>query len=276
MHAPRSSLYLGFVAVVCLATSASEARPPSPWSRAQLPSNGEAHSIGGYSSGCIEGAKPLPLSGKGHRVMKPERNRHYGHPALVAFVERIAHQLQSHKEQPLGVGDLGQPRGGPAPNGHASHQSGLDVDLWFSPGVEGGEQHSVVDLAANQRSEHWSKRVPTALKLAGSSPEVARVFVNPLIKKELCEHTTGDRTWLRKLRPWYGHHEHFHVRLACPEESPECKNQGAIPKGDGCGELDWWLSAQHKKDRSKGVAKYGKRIGAKAHLPNSCLSLIQK
>ena len=31
----------------------------------------------------------------------------------------------------LSIGDLGQARGGPAPSGHVSHQSGLDVDIWF-------------------------------------------------------------------------------------------------------------------------------------------------
>ena len=30
------------------------------------------------------------------------------------------------------VGDMAQPRGGPLPFGHASHQTGLDVDIWFT------------------------------------------------------------------------------------------------------------------------------------------------
>jgi len=52
----------------------------------------------------------------------------------------------------------------------------------------------------------------------------------------------GDRGWLNKVRPWWGHTYHFHVRLDCPAGMSTCVPQKAPPPGDGCGaELDAWL-----------------------------------
>ena len=47
-----------------------------------------------------------------------------------------------------------------------------------------------------------------------------------------------------KVRPWYGHNDHIHVRLKCPADSPNCRKQPPVPGGDGCAakELDYWFS----------------------------------
>lgn len=258
-----------FLGAVALA-SAAAAGPESVWSRARAPADGPALSIGGYSAGCVQGAKELPIEGAHYGVMKPERHRNFGHPSLVAFVLKLSEALEERHLAPLGVGDLGQARGGPAPNGHASHQNGLDVDLWFSPGLPGGPQQPMVDLSTNEPSPHFDERVPALLELAARDARVARIFVHAVIKRELCEKATGDRTWLAKLRPWYGHYEHFHVRLACPAGSPECQAQPPIPLGDGCKEVDWWLSPEFAEDRAKKGKTYGKRVGAQPKLPESC------
>jgi penicillin-insensitive murein DD-endopeptidase len=271
----RGLLRAGTYASVVGVALAAIAAPESGWSRAKGPANGPALSIGGYSAGCVQGAKALPLAGVNYTVMKPERHRNFGHPALVAFVEQIGKALEERHLAPLGVGDLGQARGGPAPNGHASHQNGLDVDLWFSPGGPGAAQQPMVDLLTNKPSPHYGERVPALLELAAKDARVARIFVNAVIKRELCEKATGDRSWLAKLRPWHGHHEHFHVRLACPADSPECQAQPPIPTGDGCNELDWWLSPESSKDRSKAGETYGKRVGAQPKLPDSCEKLVK-
>lgn len=263
-----------FASVIGLAMAALAA-PESGWSRAKGPVGGPALSIGGYSAGCVQGAKELPLTGVNYSVMKPERHRNFGHPALVAFVAELGKALEERHLAPLGVGDLGQARGGPAPNGHASHQNGLDVDLWFSPGGPNATQQPMVDLLTNKPSPHYGERVPALLELAAKDGRVARIFVNAVIKRELCEKTIGDRSWLAKLRPWHGHHEHFHVRLACPADSPECQAQPPIPAGDGCNELDWWLSPESSKDRSKAGETYGKRVGAQPKLPDSCEKLVK-
>lgn len=259
---------LGFVAVV------TSAGAETPWSKAKAPAKGPALAIGGYSAGCVQGAKELPLQGTNYVIMKPERRRNFGHPLLVAFVSELGTALEERHIAPLGVGDLGQARGGPAPNGHASHQNGLDVDLWFSPGGPNATQEPMVDLATMKPSPHYGERAAGLLELAARDPRVARIFVNAVIKRELCEKTTGERGWLGKLRPWHGHHEHFHVRLACPADSPECQPQPPIPTGDGCGELDWWLNPEAAKDRSKAMEGYGKRVGAQPKLPESCEKVV--
>jgi penicillin-insensitive murein endopeptidase len=76
----------------------------------------------------------------------------------------------------------------------------------------------------------------------GVAEKVARIFVHPGIKQALCQ-AGADRGWLRKVRPWWGHDSHFHVRLRCPPGEPLCRDQDPAPPGDGCGqELSWWLS----------------------------------
>jgi penicillin-insensitive murein endopeptidase len=270
----RALIRLSSFAALVSGAAVAAAGPESGWSRAKGPAEGRALAIGGYSAGCVQGAKELPLTGPNYVVMKPERRRNFGHPALVAFVAELGAALEGQHLAPLGVGDLGQARGGPAPNGHASHQNGLDVDLWFSPGGPGATQEPMVDLLTQKPSPHYGERVPMLLELAAKDRRVARIFVNAVIKRELCEKATGDRSWLAKLRPWHGHHEHFHVRLACPADSPECQPQPPIPVGDGCGEVDWWLSPESAQDRSKAGESYGKRVGAQPKLPQSCEKLV--
>ena len=93
----------------------------------------EARSIGAYARGCLAGATALPVDGPAWQVMRLSRNRNWGHPALVAFLERFAAKGRAVGWPGLLVGDMSQPRGGPMLTGHASHQLGLDADIWFSP-----------------------------------------------------------------------------------------------------------------------------------------------
>jgi len=175
--------------------------------------------------------------------MRVSRNRYHGHPALIRFVERLARYTGSQGNRLL-VGDLAQPRGGPMPGGHVSHQSGLDADIWFmqlsrnrtmSAGdIEKFGAPSMVRVTEGTlETANWSPRYRDTLRQAALSPEVDRIFVNAIIKKALCDSET-DRSWLRKVRPWWGHDAHFHVRLACPSGSGQCEPQKPIPPGDGC------------------------------------------
>jgi penicillin-insensitive murein endopeptidase len=196
----------------------------------------------------------LPEKPTAYCFSHPERKRWFGHPALVTFVQRLAVAAEHKKLGPLLVGDLAQARGGPAPTGHRSHQSGLDVDLGYvaaepvekgssqakntSPGHVGPE---VVDLAHEKLTRLWSRHVRELVVLAASDPAVERLFVHPLIKRELCRNRQQDAAWLTKVRPWWGHQDHFHVRLRCPAGSLACENQHAI-ESDGCGEeLEHWF-----------------------------------
>jgi penicillin-insensitive murein endopeptidase len=253
------------------------ATPPSPtaatWGAIKLPGDGKPRAIGKYGGGCLDGAAKLPLEGKGFFVTRPERGRIYGHPLLVALIEDLGKKLQLAHLGRLPVGDLSQPRGGPAPTGHASHQTGLDVDLWYLP-PENGKSPAVVDVDHHKLNARWSKAVARLIELAARDPRIDRMFVNPAIKRELCASTPAvDRGWLRKVRPWWGHHDHFHVRLPCPEDSPQCEGQPPLGDGDGCGELGWWF--QKKSDeRDKGRKDYQGRVGASPALPTPCLSLV--
>jgi penicillin-insensitive murein endopeptidase len=252
---------------------AAHASPPTPWSLARTPAPGPARAIGGYSAGCIAGAVALPLVGDGFRVARPERNRVFGHPLLIAMIEALAAQLGKLHAAPLAVGDLGQPRGGPAPSGHASHQTGLDVDLWFIA-PRGSETVSMVDAARQQPAAAFSDGNVRLVELTAKDPRVERLFLNPVLKRALCTRATGDRQWLRKVRPWWGHDDHIHVRLACPADSPECEAQALLPPGDGCDALAWWFDAKAQAERGKQHQSYSARVGAASPLPPSCAALL--
>lgn len=212
-----------------------------------------ARSIGAYARGCLAGAQLLPVNGPTWQVMRLSRNRNWGNPALVSFLEHLAAKAPSVGWNGLLVGDMSQPRGGPMASGHASHQIGLDADIWLTPmpnrefTYDERERVSAVSMLAPDTltidPKKFSDRQFNIIRLTAKQPEVERIFVNRAIKKALCEETTGDRSWLSKVRPWWGHDYHFHVRIACPRNSPTCKPQAEPPSGDGCGaELQSWYA----------------------------------
>ncbi len=254
---------------------------PSRWSAQTLPKPGPPRVIGSASAGCVQGATALPLAGDGFELLHPSRHRYYGHPALVDYIRRLAAAVEQKGLPALLVGDLSQPRGGPTPTDHASHQSGLDVDiaytrpadaLWrpLGPQEREGDFVPVVDLATRTLTADWHPRIAELLELAASDPAVDRIFVNALIKRELCTRGSPGTPWLARLRPWWGHHDHFHVRLRCPEGSPDCRAQEPPPPGDGCGsELNWWFS----HEASLPAGRHG-HAGTHA-LPAACAGLLK-
>src|SRR6188474_3272297 len=58
--------------------------------RKPVPANLQARSIGFYTRGCLAGGIALPINGKTWQVMRLSRNRNWGHPDLVTFMERLA------------------------------------------------------------------------------------------------------------------------------------------------------------------------------------------
>ena len=209
--------------------------------------------IGFYSHGCLAGGVALPVNGPAWQVMRLSRNRNWGHPELIALLETLATQARAEVGWPgLLVGDISQPRGGPMPNGHASHQVGLDADIWLTPmpdreltRKEREEMKATVVVAADRRDVDpaaWTPAHVGVIRLAAEMPAVERIFVNAAIKKALCRDTGGDHAWQSKVRPYWGHDYHFHIRIRCPGDSPDCSPQPPVPPGDGCGnELDWWF-----------------------------------
>lgn len=250
-----------------------------------LPSLGKAMAIGYYPRGCLAGGVELPVNGPTWQVMRLSRNRNWGHPSLVRFVEKFAAQAaKATGWHGILVGDLAQPRGGPTPSDHASHQTGLDVDIWFMPmpdRVLSKEERETIP-ASNLVASDWKRLNPQTwtpehvafIKTAAEQPDVERVLVNAAIKKELCR-VTGKKphAWMSKVRPWYGHHDHIHVRLKCPADSPQCKAQPPVPDGDGCGakELDFWFSDKVIPPRKPGPP--GRQIML-ADLPPACKTVL--
>jgi len=116
--------------VLFLSISAQAQLPSNEWSKINHPTPGVPNSIGTYAGGCLSGAETLPLDGTGYQAMKTLRNRYYGHSSLIEFITRLGMSLDAVGSAIL-IGDMAQPRGGPLPYGHASHQIGLDVDIWY-------------------------------------------------------------------------------------------------------------------------------------------------
>jgi penicillin-insensitive murein endopeptidase len=213
-----------------------------------------ARSIGFYTHGCLAGAVALPINGKTWQVMRLSRNRNWGHPELIAFLERLAAQVPKvSKWAGILVGDMSQPRGGPMLTGHASHQIGIDADIWLTPmpktplSREDREEMSATMVVAPDKLDVdpkvWTPSHVAVIKAAASDPKVERIFVNAAIKKALCRDAGHDRGWLHKVRPWYGHDYHFHVRMVCPPGSPECKGQPPTSDDEGCApkDLEYWF-----------------------------------
>src|SRR5262249_6378818 len=236
-----------------LATAEDPATPAKElFGRKTVPALLASRTIGGYSKGCLAGAMALPINGATWQVMRLSRNRNWGHPNLVQFLERLSDQGHKIGWNGLLVGDMSQPRGGPMLSGHASHQVGLDADIWRTPmptrelsRVEREELLSTMVVAADRRDvdpQIWTPAHVNLIKAAAKDSQVARIFVNAAIKKALCRDAGNDRHWLGKVRPWWGHDYHFHVRINCPADSPDCAPQPPPEADDGFGkDLDYWF-----------------------------------
>jgi penicillin-insensitive murein endopeptidase len=250
------------------------------WSDVLEPAPGAPRVIGSYTTGCVQGAVPLAPEGPGFQVMHRSRRRFFGHPMLVRYLQELGAAAAQQRLGVLSVGDLGQSRGGPMHFGHRSHQNGLDADIWFGLQPE-GRMLTVVEretMAAPSmlapdglvlNAQQWSQRQMEVLRLATGFDVVARIFVNPVIKKALCQQFPG-ASWLQTLRPWWGHDDHFHVRLRCPAGETACQDQDPPLTGDGCGaDLAWWFSEEARKPRPPTDIP-------KVPLPAACEEILRK
>ena len=255
--------------------------------RKPAPTPVAARTIGFYSHGCLAGAKALPVNGKTWQVMRLSRNRNWGHPSLVAFLERLANQAPKTGWRGLLVGDMSQPRGGPMRTGHASHQVGLDADIWLTPmpGRELSraerEEMSATMVVAEDRTDVdpkvWTPAHVAVIKAAAQDPVVSRIFVNPAIKRALCRDAgRSDRAWLAKVRPWWGHDYHFHVRIVCPADSPDCSPQEPVAADEGCSgaDLDHWFTDAILHPKPSPIPPQQKPPLRMADLPSACRQVL--
>lgn len=257
---------------------------------ASVGSRQSAAPFGSYAKGCVAGGVQLPQTGPTWQAMRLSRNRNWGHPQVVDFIAKLSARVAQQSGWPgIYVGDISQPRGGPMLSGHRSHQIGLDADIWLM-------QPSRLNLSIRERenlsatsmrrangayvNSRWTRGQHELVKAAASDSRVARIFIFPGAKVQMCNDETGNRDWLRKVRPWWGHHYHFHVRLACPAGASGCVNQDPPPPGDGCAEAQEWvnniLNPPPPKPRDPNApAPKPQRELTMSDLPQQCLSVLQ-
>jgi len=226
------------------------------WAKIREPLTGPAAAVGFYAAGCLQGAEALPLDDDGYSVMRPSRHRFYGHPSLVSYITNLASTTRAKFGTRLLIGDMAPPRGGPMLTGHASHQNGLDVDVWLTtlarhPTEAERERLPATSFVVGRKRlrPNWDEAQARLLAAAADSDRVNRIFVSPPIKRYMCQNYQA-ASWLYRLRPWWGHEDHFHVRLRCPPGSPLCEEQDPLDPADtGCGEnLAWWFSAEADRE----------------------------
>jgi len=243
--------------------------------------------VGFYAHGCIAGAQGLPINGEAWQVMRLSRNRYFAHPDMVALVKRVAAKAKKDAGWPgILVGDMSQPRGGPMLTGHASHQVGLDADIWLTPmpnrrlSREEREETSAVMMVRADRLDIdpavWKPTHLSVIRAAAQEPSVQRIFVNAAIKKALCREAKGDRSWLHKVRPMYGHDYHFHIRMKCPPGGGECESQPAPTEGEGCsaGDLAYWFKDSVLHPKPPKVPLKPKPPMTLAQLPAACKAVL--
>jgi penicillin-insensitive murein endopeptidase len=252
---------------------------------------GSEHSpaaYGSYAKGCLAGGVALPESGPTWQAMRLSRNRNWGHPETIDLVQKLSRvAAQQPGWSGLYVGDISQPRGGPMLTGHASHQMGLDADIWLRPAdnlnlsVTQRENISSISMQkANgaYTNSQWTRAHHEIVKAAAKDPRTARIFIFAGAKAQMCkDEQGGDREWLRKVRPWYGHHYHFHVRLNCPSGAKGCMPQEAVPPGDGCADADEWVRniLNPPPPDPNAPAPKPKRELTMADLPGQCVAVLQ-
>ncbi|MBD3764991.1 MAG: penicillin-insensitive murein endopeptidase [Rhodobacterales bacterium] len=263
---------------------------PTPTANAPMP-------VGSYAKGCADGLVQLPETGPTWQAMRLSRNRNWGHPVMIDYLRDLSEQARDLGfGRGLYIGDISQPRGGPMTSGHASHQIGLDADIWQLPparlNLTRAEREKISSIpvrSADQRSvtDNWTDRHHALLRAAASDPRVDRIFVAAAVKIEMCKTATrADTPWLQKIRPVAGHDTHFHVRLKCPPGARLCEPQtpsvADLSKGgNGCDDtLMWWVTdylnppKPRKKPKNPAPRPRGAREFTMADLPPQCAGVL--
>jgi penicillin-insensitive murein endopeptidase len=262
----------------------------------KAPSQQDPMPIGSYAKGCAAGLVQLPETGPSWQAMRLSRNRNYGQPVLVDFLQDLSRDAQKIGWAGLYIGDMSQPRGGPMTSGHASHQIGLDADIWMLPpkrlDLTPNERENISSIpvrSADQRSvtENFTPRHAALLKAAASDKRVDRIFVAAAVKIEMCKTAKrADKKWLQKIRPVAGHDTHFHVRLKCPKGAKLCETQTPSVSelsngGNGCDDtLMYWVSDAYlnppkpSKPEKPSAPVRGPRDYTMADLPAQCQDVL--
>ena len=239
------------------------ADPPAKelFGAATAPTRGDdAAVIGSYAKGASPAAIALPIDGPAWQAMRLSRNRVWG-PSGIGGLHRAAGHRRARRRlagpsrrrhgTAAGRPDAHRPRLAPD---RARRRPLADPDAGPAAqrrgtGNDFGRLHA--PARRTNRGRDTVHRCPHRLDQARVTRSAGRADLRPPgIKQALCARATGDRAWLNKVRPWWGHDAHFHVRLACPPGERLCRDQEAPPPGDGCGDdLAWWLTDEPWKPK---------------------------
>ena len=243
--------------------------------------------FGGYAKGCMAGGAQLPETGPTWQAMRLSRNRNWGHPHTIDYIQKLSKKAAAQPGwKGLYIGDISQPRGGPMLSGHRSHQIGMDIDIWLRPAdnlnLSRADRENISSISMRRAkgaytNGNWTRQHHEILKAAAQDPRTARIFIFPGAKVQMCKDEKGDRAWLRKIRPWWGHHYHFHVRLKCPDGARGCVNQTPPPAGDGCADAQQWVHniLNPPPPNPNAPKPKPRRELTMRDLPGQCVSVLQ-
>ena len=288
---------LGLALLLTATPAGAEPLARQLFGAARAPSAQAPQAIGSYSRGCAAGLVALPETGPTWQAMRLSRNRNWGHPELVRFLIDLSGTARQIGWPGLYIGDMAQPRGGPMTGGHASHQTGLDADIWMLPprrlNLSRAERESISSISVRSDDQtrvtgNWTASHHALLRAAASDPRVDRIFVAAAVKIAMCNASgRRDRAWLQKIRPIYDHNTHFHVRLKCPQGSPGCERQKPSVAdlsngGDGCDEtLNWWVTTYleelrnpPRRPKPEGPPPKTARTYTMSDLPAQCANVL--
>jgi penicillin-insensitive murein endopeptidase len=279
---PLTLSFMLFLVIIALhLTGSSDTFAANPWGAQRSPASGPAESIGTPTAGCLKGGIALNTSVPGVVLTRPERHRYYGHPRLVELLSSVGSSRAQKSLAPLFLGDVAQARGGPTMSAHASHQTGLDADILYAVpakwNYKAKKQRApaapgMVDTRKKKVTASFGPAQVALLKSFAEQDQIDRVLVHYAIKKELCERAPKE-AWIRKIRPWYGHDHHFHIRVKCAASDQKCKDGEPIPSGNGCDEtLAWWWSNEATGEAQKNQHRQTHPV--MPELPAECGSLI--
>lgn len=273
----KSPLTCAFVAGLLLSASSGALGSGAHYSRL-LPTDEPANPIGFYSNGCLRGGQAADQKNPYYQIIRPQNRRYFGSPRLLSFINYLGQEAHTQKLPILLIGDMSMGRGGPFNGGPASHQNGLDADIWFRmtkkplsrQALEKPQALTIVSDSYKTVNQYYTPKIYTLVKLAALHPDVERIFINAAIKVQLCHDAPkDDRAWLQKVRPWPGHTAHMHVRLSCPLDSTSCTPQNPVLPGDGCQEAQQIIAEIGKPKPITPVTPKPKKV-----LPMECQLLL--
>ena len=210
----------------------------------------KVESIGDYSLGCLRGAQTFTGKEKGVVLAKNNNGNFWGHPVLINLLTRMGAEFDKSNQNII-IGDLSQKLGGPILGKHKSHQTGLEVDVWFR--ILSNNDKSSLKITETDSMNVFKELGVDQIKLIkylAQDATVDRIFINPVFKKQLCDDNGPSKLSISdqgKIRAYWRQDSHTHVVLKCPQDSPLCISLTPLPEGGGCGgHIKWWLNEEAK------------------------------